>query len=112
MTTIINEVIPMLKGHWFWGTMTLACLIWYSTITIYVAIKGIGDIRNMLRKLSISKKINNLELLIDVQSMQVSKIKYQNDSFAVILSEAKNLSFVGQILRLRLRMTLKCHFAF
>jgi hypothetical protein len=28
----------------------------------------------------------------------------------VILSEAKNLFFVGQILRLRLRMTRKCQF--
>jgi hypothetical protein len=55
MTAIINEVITMLKDHWFWGTMTLACLVWYSTITIYVAIKGIGDIRNMLKKLSDSK---------------------------------------------------------
>jgi len=52
MKAIINEVLTMLKGHWFWGTMTLACLVWYSTITIYVTIKGIGDIRNMLKKLS------------------------------------------------------------
>jgi len=28
----------------------------------------------------------------------------------IILSAAKNLLFVGQILRLRLRMTLTCHF--
>jgi hypothetical protein len=55
MKTIVNEMIMMLKGHWFWGTMTLACLVWYSTITIYVTIKGIGDIRKMLRKLSSSK---------------------------------------------------------
>lgn len=55
MTAIINTIVTMLKDHWFWGTMTLACLVWYSTITIYVAIKGIGDIRNMLRKLSSSK---------------------------------------------------------
>jgi len=55
MTAIINTVVTMLKDHWFWGMMTLACLVWYSTITIYVAIKGIGDIRNMLRKLSSSK---------------------------------------------------------
>jgi len=55
MTAIINTVATMLKDHWFWGTMTLACLVWYSTITIYIAIKGIGDIRNMLRKLSNSK---------------------------------------------------------
>jgi len=55
MTAIINTVVTMLKDHWFWGATTLACLVWYSTITIYVAIKGIGDIRNMLRKLSSSK---------------------------------------------------------
>ncbi len=55
MTAIINTVAAMLKHHWFWGATTLACLVWYSTITIYVAIKGIGDIRNMLRKLSSSK---------------------------------------------------------
>jgi hypothetical protein len=52
MSTIVKEVVTMLKDHWFWGTMTIACLVWYSTITIYVAIKGIGDIRNMLKKLS------------------------------------------------------------
>jgi len=34
----------------------------------------------------------------------------QNDSFAVILSEAKNLLFVAEVLRLRLRTTHKCHF--
>ena len=38
--------------HWFWGILTLACLLWYSTITIYVAVKGAGDIRKMLRILS------------------------------------------------------------
>jgi hypothetical protein len=26
--------------------------VWYSSVTIYVAVKGIGDIRYMLRKLS------------------------------------------------------------
>jgi hypothetical protein len=35
----------------------------------------------------------------------------QGDSEAVILSEAKNLSLAGQILRLRLRMTQTCHFS-
>jgi len=35
----------------------------------------------------------------------------KSDSEAVILSKAKNLFFVGQILRLRLRMTRKCHFS-
>jgi len=34
----------------------------------------------------------------------------RNDRFAVILSEAKNLLFGVQVLRLRLRMTHRCHF--
>jgi hypothetical protein len=37
--------------HWFWGALTLACLVWYSTITIYVAIKGAFDIKTMLKAL-------------------------------------------------------------
>lgn len=55
MATIVNGVITMLKDHWFWGALTLVCLIWYSTITIYVAIKGARDIQNMLRRLSDSQ---------------------------------------------------------
>ena len=41
----------MLTNHPFWGILTLAVLVWYSTITIYVAIRGAFDIRHMLRKL-------------------------------------------------------------
>jgi hypothetical protein len=52
---MIDGIINMLQNHWFWGFLTLACLIWYSTVTIYVAVKGAGDIRNMLRRLSGSK---------------------------------------------------------
>jgi hypothetical protein len=52
MTTLINGVKTMLTDHWFWGAVTLACLTWYSTVTIYVAIRGASDIRNMLRRLS------------------------------------------------------------
>lgn len=55
MAAIVNGIITMLKDHWFWGAVTLACLTWYSTITIYVAIKGARDIRNMLRRLSDSQ---------------------------------------------------------
>ena len=40
-----------MTSHWFWGALTLACVIWYSTITIYVAIKGASDIKNMLARL-------------------------------------------------------------
>ena len=55
MTTIAHGIATMLKEHWFWGAITLACLTWYSTVTIYIAFKGIGDIRSMLRRLSHSK---------------------------------------------------------
>lgn len=36
----------------FWKFLTWACLVWYSTITVFVAIKGVSDIKNMLRNLS------------------------------------------------------------
>jgi hypothetical protein len=45
-----------MPSHWFWGTLTIACVIWYSTITIYVAIKGAGDIKQMLARLGIAKE--------------------------------------------------------
>ena len=35
--------------HWFWLLLTAACLAWYSTITVYVAVRGLMDIRQMLR---------------------------------------------------------------
>ena len=41
----------MLTSHSFWGLLTLAVLGWYSTITVYVAIRGAVDIKHMLRKL-------------------------------------------------------------
>lgn len=44
-------VIDMLKNHPFWGLLTVAILVWYSTVTIYVAIRGATDIKEMLRRL-------------------------------------------------------------
>jgi len=41
----------LLTNHPFWGLLTLAVLGWYSTITVYVGIRGAFDIRHMLRKL-------------------------------------------------------------
>ena len=38
--------------HWFWGLLLLAVLVWYSAMTIYVAVRGSLDIRQMLRRLS------------------------------------------------------------
>jgi len=40
-----------MKEHPFWMVMTIACLAWYSTITLFVAVKGARDIRAMLRRL-------------------------------------------------------------
>jgi len=38
--------------HWFWWLITAAVIVWYSTVTVYVAIKGVTDIKTMLRHLS------------------------------------------------------------
>lgn len=38
--------------HWFWLALTVACVAWYSTITIYVAVRGVLDIRGMLQRLA------------------------------------------------------------
>ncbi len=40
-----------MSGHPFWFLLTAACVIWYSTITVYVAIKGVLDIKGMLARL-------------------------------------------------------------
>ena len=41
----------MFDEHWFWGSLTLATLAWYATITVYVGIRGALDIRHMLQRL-------------------------------------------------------------
>lgn len=43
--------MKIIMEHWFWFLMTVAVLVWYSTITVWVAIKGSMDIKNMLRRL-------------------------------------------------------------
>ena len=47
----MNQIEPMLTNHPFWGVMTLAVLIWYSTITVYVSVRGSLDIKHMLQRL-------------------------------------------------------------
>jgi hypothetical protein len=42
----------MIGEHWFWWCLTAACLLWYSTITVYVAFRGARDIRSMLSRLA------------------------------------------------------------
>ena len=41
-----------MTNHWFWWGLTMACVIWYSTVTVYVAIKGAADIKSMLARLA------------------------------------------------------------
>ena len=40
-----------MSNHWFWLLLTIACMVWYSTVTVYVAIKGAADIKHMLERL-------------------------------------------------------------
>ena len=40
-----------MTAQWFWYIMTIAVLVWYSTITIYVAIRGSFDVKTMLKEL-------------------------------------------------------------
>jgi len=42
--------------HLFWWALSMACVVWYSTVTVYVAIKGASDIRNMLARLGKNRK--------------------------------------------------------
>ena len=44
-------VVDMLRNNPFWGLLTIAVLVWYCTITVYVAVRGSLDIREMLRRL-------------------------------------------------------------
>ncbi len=44
-----------MKEHWFWWLLTATCIVWYSTVTVYVAIKGVSDIKHMLRNLAATK---------------------------------------------------------
>lgn len=41
----------MIDGATFWWYVTSACLVWFSTVTVYVAIRGGLDIKHMLRRL-------------------------------------------------------------
>jgi len=46
-------------SHAFWAVMTAAVVIWYSTVTIYVGIKGIKDIKQMLARLKAGQDAEN-----------------------------------------------------
>ena len=38
-------------SRFFWWLLVWACVIWYSTLTLYVAVKGMDDIKRMLAQL-------------------------------------------------------------
>jgi hypothetical protein len=38
--------------QWFWHMLVWACVLWYTTITVYVAFKGGYDIKHMLARLA------------------------------------------------------------
>ncbi len=40
-----------MKLETFWFVLTVACLVWYATISLYVAVRAVWDIRRMLRRL-------------------------------------------------------------
>jgi hypothetical protein len=40
----------------FWELLAWAAVLWYSTLTVYVAFKGAFDIRKMLRELQRSSQ--------------------------------------------------------
>jgi len=44
-----------MTGPLFWKLLTAACLLWYATITVYVAIRGARDIKTMLKRLEENK---------------------------------------------------------
>jgi hypothetical protein len=46
----------MIAEHPIWFLLTVACVLWYSTITIYVAVRGFSDIRHMLARLAEEKE--------------------------------------------------------
>lgn len=41
----------MSHGHELWWLVVWACVVWYSTITIYISVKGCFDIKEMLERL-------------------------------------------------------------
>jgi hypothetical protein len=40
-----------MREHWFWWALTMAVMVWYSTITVYVGVRGSMDIKRMLARL-------------------------------------------------------------
>ena len=43
-------------GHPLWWLAVAAVVAWYSSVTIYIAIRGALDVRSMLKRLSEKQK--------------------------------------------------------
>ena len=37
--------------HWFWLSLSVSAVVWYLAVTVYVAIRGAKDIKQMFRRL-------------------------------------------------------------
>ena len=59
----MEALIEAIREHPFWAAMTAAVIVWYSTVTIYVAVRGVMDIRGMLERLKASDNPSDLDSL-------------------------------------------------
>lgn len=50
-----------MREHYFWWLLTMACIVWYSTITVYVSVKGVADIRGMLDRLARRRDLDSAD---------------------------------------------------
>jgi len=41
--------MPLMERCWW--LLTVICVVWYFTVTVYVAVRGAADIRQMLARL-------------------------------------------------------------
>jgi len=48
---MLGQIEQMLTHYWFWELLVLAVLWWYSSVTIYVAVRGLLDIKQMFARL-------------------------------------------------------------
>ena len=48
---MLSSTSDFLSAASFWWVLTMACLVWFSTITLYVALRGAFDIKSMLARL-------------------------------------------------------------
>ncbi len=81
-----------MRAHLFWWFLMLAVMVWYSTVTIYVTIRGVMDIRQMLRRL---KDHSTSILRPDYSFAAFFRLPFAALGVAVALSAAANSSAYG-----------------